>query len=227
MVKVEFGMVRDKFWFYYKEEGSEPETVQVTAVRGKTVDLSNGESIPAASFYEVCEPAFEEEPMVSEGEHESNMMMAELEDLGIDTGTGKGPQPGGDLINEVMAGVQFDSNGVPVMGPAQPQQRPRLDQQKPLQPNIQPQRVQQTVESPLIALTERGKTKLTKLNFAIEFPTVDKTLFNALMDTYPEEEIDLLLEHFISKIGIDNIKDIIKQRVLQHYKPTIKKDATS
>jgi len=228
MVKVEFGMVKDKFWLFYTEGEEQPAMVQVTAVRGKTVDLSNGESIPAERFYELCEPAMDEEPLVAEETQQNHNLMDELENLGIDTG-GQGKasnQPGGSLVDEVMQGIQFDENGIPLpaKGGSQPQQRPIHQTQHRHQ---QPTQQHQVVESPLIALTEKGKTKITKLNFSIEFPTVDKVLFNALVDTYPEEEIELLLEHFINKVGIDNIKQIIKDRVLQHYKPTTKKDATS
>lgn len=222
MVRVEFGMVRDKPWFFYKNGGDKPPlTVYVVEVYGKTVKFDNGDTISADRFYEVCEPALDEEPMVADG----NDLLGELENYDIDTGS-DGPM-NDDPINEMMGDIRFDENGVPISTGHQTQ--------KPTQRQIPPaihQRQQahdkkNLHDSPLIALTEKGQTKLVKINFQMEFPTVNKTLFNALMETYPEEEIDTLLEHMINKIGIDNIKQIIKQKVLQYYKPTSKKDVTA
>jgi len=220
MVKVEFGLVKDKPWIFYKD-GEEPITVFVTEVYGKTVKFNNGDSVHVDRFYELCEPAIDEEPM-DDIITDNNLIMEGLEDV-IET---EEHRNGGTAspIEDLMAGIQFDENGVPISDARSQNNAPRAEHQMEVRPQAI---IPQQHESPLITLTEKGKTKLTKITFTIDFPTVDKTLFNALVDTYPQEEIDLLLEHMINKIGIENVKDMIKQKVLQYYKPTSKKHASS
>lgn len=220
MVKVEFGMVKDKPWFFYEEGQEQPETVFVNEIYGKTVRLSNGKTITTDRFYEVMEPAIDESPMEPESQME-NLGLEGLEDI-IDDGSEAGPKNfEHDPVAAMMAAVQTDSNGVPLLGAPTLQQK----QQPGKTITKQAQPVPTVHDSPLIALTEKGQTKLVKMTFQLEVPTVNKTLFNALVETYPVEEIEVLLDHMIGKIGIENIKDAIKEKLHQYYKS--KKNVTS
>lgn len=228
MQTLEFGLVKDKLWLYYPENGDgQPDTVTVTSVVHKTVTLSNGDQIPAARFYEMCEPAIDDSPMESEEGIQNKEL---IESLGLELdldqeGVEQKPrQAGYDPVSELMGNVQFDENGIPILGNEPPKQKSLQPQRKSLS-EIPRQEVNKH-DSPLIALVEKGQFKTIELVVKLQVPTVNKTIFNALIETYPDEEINLLLDHLINKIGIENIKDAVKLKMHQYYKPT-KKDVTA
>ncbi len=221
MQRVEFGMVKDKLWLYYKEGESEPDTVQVVEVAHKTVTLSNGDKISTDRFYELCEPALDESPTVSE---ESEFMDELSDELDLDTSEFDGIKPKNDgvydPVEEMMKGIKYDSNGIPIPT--------NSDKQRSA---LQPKHVAQSENitskinsSPLISLAEKGQFKDVELVIKLKVPTMNKIVFNALADAYPPEEIDVLLDYIISKIGGDKIEEIIKQKILSYYK-TNKKNA--
>jgi len=228
MQALEFGLVKDKLWFYYAEGTEEPEQVTVTSVVHKTVTLSNGHKIPAARFYELCEPALDDSPMESE-EHSQNRELIDSLGMELDLeqeGEGGQVNKGYDPVKEMMGGIQFDANGIPIVKDAKQQPQKQIISQQPKSLSEIPRKLVNAHDSPLIALVEKGQFKTVELMIKLQVPTVNKTIFNALIETYPDEEINLLLDHLINKIGVENIKDAVKTKMQQYYKTT-KKDVTA
>lgn len=231
MQKLEFGMVKGKMWLYYAEPEGQPEMVEVKSIEHKTVTLSNGVRISTDSFYEVCEPAFDEQPVHAEehGGGEDGLVDLDTSDYTGDNLGKLNKQPSGeyDPIKEMMSEMQFDEHGIPLPSP-QHQQQAKTQLQTTQQQSRKEQPVIRatTIDSPLVALIEKAQMKDIELTFKLKVPAVPKVLFNAFLDAYPPEEIDLLFDYLINKVGIDNIKEAIKSKMSAHYKGG-KKDATA
>lgn len=203
-MKPSWNEIKDKIWMYDDGDGQTGSGFATEIFEGYVI-MEDGMQIPVDEFHQMTQSAIDDGSDVSMdiGNH-NNKPHEQM---------GKGANEGRQMMDNMVG--QTDVNGIPQMkfeGDQKPLRAALVDQ--PITKEIIDQNAP---VSPLLALIDKSKLTPKKISVTMEIPLLDKRMYNILKDTYGDEEIEMVAEHLINKVGFDELKEAFIDRLRQHY----------
>lgn len=205
-MKASWDAIKGKIWLYTDGSGMEPTSGFAKSMTNGYVIMEDGLQIPEDEFYDYAEP------LVDDGSSHGQQAHKTRNDEKHEQ-MGRGAGEGRQIIDQMVG--QTDAMGIPLLKTEasnnEQNQKPTIPSEVINKPNAN------IPVSPLIALIEKSKKTDRKISITIEVPLIDKKVYNLLSETYGDEEMEIVIQHMINKIGDDKVKDAFESKIIDFY----------